>query len=94
MKMPYDRPMWDPTATLYAVRASSFGLSPRGTITVDDAGRTHFAANPQGLHRYLTATPEQASAALRAIIDLAARPPDRLIPSPKERAAQAVPAAR
>jgi purine nucleosidase len=94
MKMPYDRPMWDPTATLYAVRASSFTLSPRGTITVDDTGRTHFAANPQGRHQYLTATPEQARAALRAIIELASRPPDRLMPPPKERAAQPVPAAR
>jgi purine nucleosidase len=94
MKMPYDRPMWDPTATLYAVRASSFSLSPRGTITVDDTGRTHFAANPQGRHQYLTATPEQASAALRAIIELASRPPDRLMPPPKERTSQPVPAAR
>jgi inosine-uridine nucleoside N-ribohydrolase len=93
-KMPYDRPMWDPTATLYAVRASSFSLSPRGTITVDDTGRTHFAANPQGQHQYLTATPEQAKAALHAIIELASRPPDRLMPPSKERAAQAVPAAR
>jgi len=82
-KMPYDRPMWDPTATLYAVRVSSFSLSPRGTITVDDAGRTHFAANPQGRHQYLTATPEQASAVLVAIIELASRPPDRLMPAPK-----------
>jgi inosine-uridine nucleoside N-ribohydrolase len=82
-KMPYDRPMWDPTATLYAVRASSFSLSARGTITVDDTGRTHFAANPQGRHQYLTSTPEQASAALRAIIELASCPPDRMMPAPK-----------
>ena len=94
MKMPYDRPMWDPTATLYAVRAPSFSLSPRGTISVDDTGRTHFTANPQGRHQYLTATPEQAKAALRAIIELASRPPDRLMPPPKERASQPVPAAR
>jgi inosine-uridine nucleoside N-ribohydrolase len=94
MKMPYDRPMWDPTAALYAVHPSSFSLSPRGTITVDDTGRTHFAANPQGQHQYLTATAEQASAALRAIIELASRPPDRLRPLEKEHAAQPVPAAR
>ena len=46
----------------------------------------------------LTATPEQASAALRAIIELASRPPDRLLPPPKERKlsreSQPVPAAR
>ena len=94
MKMPYDRPMWDPTATLFAVRASSFSLSPRGTITVDDAGRTHFTANAKGQHQYLTATPEQAKAALAAIIELASRPPDRLMPGPKGHKLQPVPAGR
>jgi inosine-uridine nucleoside N-ribohydrolase len=77
MKMPYDRPMWDPTATLYAVRPDSFSLSAPGVITVDDEGRTHFAPDANGRHRYLIATPEQNAAALRAIIELASRPPDR-----------------
>ena len=75
MKMPYDRPMWDPTATLYAVRPDSFSLSPPGIITVDDQGRTHFTAGNNGRHRYLIASPEQRSAALRAIIELASSPP-------------------
>ncbi len=75
MKMPYDRPMWDPTAALYAVRPKLFSLSPRGTITVDDEGRTHFTAGSKGRHRYLTASPEQCSAALRAIIELASSRP-------------------
>ena len=74
-KMPYDRPMWDPTATLYAVRRNSFSLSPHGTISVDDEGRTHFTASDSGRHQYLLATPEQGAAALRAIIELASRPP-------------------
>ena len=77
MKMPYDRPMWDPTATLYAVRPDAFSLSATGVITVDDKGRTHFAADANGRHRYLIATPEQNAAALRSIIQLASRPPDR-----------------
>jgi len=77
MKMPYDRPMWDPTATLYAVRPDAFSLSAPGVITVDDEGRTHFAADAKGRHRYLIATPDQNAAALRAIIELASRPPDR-----------------
>jgi inosine-uridine nucleoside N-ribohydrolase len=75
MKMPYDRPMWDPTAVLYAVRPGSFSLSPRGAITVDDEGRTHFTAGDKGKHRYLMASPEQRTAALRAIIELASSPP-------------------
>ena len=81
MKMPYDRPMWDPTATLYAVRPDSFSLSPPGVITVDEKGRTHFAADTSGRHHYLIATPEQNDAAVRAIIELASRPPDRLVPN-------------
>jgi inosine-uridine nucleoside N-ribohydrolase len=79
MKMPYDRPMWDPTATLYAVRPDSFSLSAAGVITVDGEGRTHFAPDAGGRHRYLIATPEQNAAALRAIMELASRPPDRLV---------------
>jgi len=78
MKMPYDRPMWDPTAVLYAVRPDSFSLSSPGKIDVDDRGRTHFSADPQGKHRYLVASPEQGTAALRAIVELASQPPDRL----------------
>jgi len=80
MKMPYDRPMWDPTATLYAVRPDSFSLSGPGVITVDDQGRTHFTADAKGKHRYLIPTPEQNAAALRAIIELASQPPNRSQP--------------
>jgi hypothetical protein len=71
--------MWDPTATLYAVRPDSFSLSAAGVITVDGEGRTHFAPDAGGRHRYLIATPEQNAAALRAIMELASRPPDRLV---------------
>ena len=80
MKMPYDRPMWDPTAVLYAVRPGYFSTSPRGAIGVDEEGRTHFTANPKGIHRYLIVSANQRSRALRAIIELASRPPDRLRP--------------
>lgn len=77
MKMPYDRPMWDPTAVLYAVRSARFALSPNGVITVDDQGRTHFSADPAGKHQYLTPSAVQQTDAVRAIIELASRPPDR-----------------
>lgn len=79
MKMPYDRPTWDLTATLYAVRpdAGYFGLSAPGTVTVDDGGITHFAESPKGRQRYLTVTPEQRRKILAAMIELASAPPDR-----------------
>jgi len=44
MKMPYDRPTWDLTSTLYAIRKerSSFNLSPPGRVVVEDGGVTRF----------------------------------------------------
>ena len=79
MKMPYDRPTWDLTAALYAIRpdAGYFGLSAPGTITVDDGAITHFTESPTGKQRYLTVTPEQRVKVLAAMIELASAPPDR-----------------
>jgi inosine-uridine nucleoside N-ribohydrolase len=89
MKMPYDRPMWDPTAVLYAVRPAAFALSPRGVITVDGKGHTHFTTDPAGTHQYLTPTAVQHTDAVRAIIELTSRPPDRLHSEAKPHGAQA-----
>jgi inosine-uridine nucleoside N-ribohydrolase len=79
MKMPYDRPTWDLTAALYAVRpdAGYFNLSPPGRVTVDDAGRTHFAETPGGKHRYLILTETQKARTLEALILLATQPVSR-----------------
>ena len=78
MPMPYDRPTWDLTAVLYAVRPKdSFGLSPKGRVAVDDKGATTFTPDPTGPHQYLTATPEQARHALAQMIELASRPPGK-----------------
>jgi inosine-uridine nucleoside N-ribohydrolase len=44
-KMPYDRPTWDLTAVLEAVRPDRyFGRSENGTVSVDANGVTHFTA--------------------------------------------------
>ena len=78
MPMPYDRPTWDLTAVLYAVRPKdSFGLSAKGRVAVDDRGVTTFTEDPRGPHQYLTATPEQAKRALAQMIELASRAPGR-----------------
>jgi inosine-uridine nucleoside N-ribohydrolase len=76
-KMPYDRPTWDLTAALYAVRpdAGYFGLSAPGAITVDDSGITHFQEATTGRHRYLVVTPEQRRKVLEAMIAFASAPP-------------------
>jgi inosine-uridine nucleoside N-ribohydrolase len=75
--MPYDRPMWDPSAVLYAVEpdAGYFTVSEVGTVTVTDDAYTRFEAHEGGQHRYLSVTPEQAAAARARIVELVTRRP-------------------
>jgi inosine-uridine nucleoside N-ribohydrolase len=77
MKMPYDRPTWDLTAVLYAVRPDDayFSLSPPGTITVQPDGGSRFGASASGNHHYLVLTDEQRVKTLEAMIVLASQPP-------------------
>ena len=79
MPMPYDRPTWDLTAALFAVRPDGgyFSLSPPGVITSDPAGRTHFEPKPGGRHRYLLVNEGQRARTLECMILLASQPPGR-----------------
>ncbi|MFO1022352.1 MAG: nucleoside hydrolase [Planctomycetales bacterium] len=79
LKMPYNRPTWDLTSVLYAVRPNRgyFGLSEPGTITVDNQEITQFAPSKDGKHRYLTATPEQLVRVKEALVQLASEPPPK-----------------
>ncbi len=76
MKMPYDRPTWDLTAVLYALRPDGgyFNVSAPGRITVDEQGQTHFQASPEGKHRYLILTDAQKARTLEALVLLATEP--------------------
>lgn len=49
------RHSWDPATAVYAVEGAGdrFEESPRGTVTVDDEGRTVLHADPAGLHSVL-----------------------------------------
>jgi inosine-uridine nucleoside N-ribohydrolase len=75
-KFPYDRPTWDLTSVLYAVRPGSgyFTLSNSGTVTVADDGRTVFTAGA-GRHRYLIVDDRQRAKVLTSMIELASAPP-------------------
>jgi inosine-uridine nucleoside N-ribohydrolase len=74
--MPYDRPTWDLTAALYAVRpdAGYFTLSPPGRITSDAQGRTQFHPDPTGLHHYLVLPDSQRARIVQLMVDLASQP--------------------
>lgn len=64
--MPYDRPMWDPTALLYAVEGDKwFTVSPKGKVAVEGEGSTLFTEDEAGDRQYLSVNPEQA----KAIVD-------------------------
>ena len=76
-KMPFERPCWDLTSVLIAVRPDHgyFGLSDPGTIRFDDAMVTHFTPAAAGRHRYLTLTPQQAVRVREACSQLVSQPP-------------------
>lgn len=77
---PHNRPSWDLTSVLYAVLPGKeyFGLSSKGTVSIDDKGLTTFAADENGRHQYLTLSPEQQIRVTEALIQLASAPPARL----------------
>lgn len=76
-RMPYDRPTWDLTSVLYAVRPDRgyFGLSQPGTIEVDEKGVTGFHAMPDGKHRHLSVDRQQIERVREALVLLASQPP-------------------
>jgi inosine-uridine nucleoside N-ribohydrolase len=78
-KMPYDRPTWDLTAALVAVRSDHhyFGLSAKGTIHVEENGTTRFEAGG-GDRQYLLLDQSQRSRVLEALTLLASEPPHQV----------------
>jgi inosine-uridine nucleoside N-ribohydrolase len=76
-KMPYDRPTWDLTAVLEAVRpARYFGRSENGTVTVSVDGVTHFTAGG-GDRQFLRLDPAKRAEILSVLELLASEPPAR-----------------
>lgn len=75
-RMPFERPCWDLTSVLIAVRPQRnyFGLSAPGTIRFDDAMVTQFTPDRAGKHRYLNLTPQQAIRAREAFAQLVSQP--------------------
>lgn len=79
----HDRPSWDLTSVLYAVRPGDgyFGLSPKGTVGVADDGFTTFTPAATGNHRYLKMNGMQAARVIEVQRALVSQPPVRHQPS-------------
>lgn len=78
MPTPHERPNWDLTSVLYAVRPTRdyFSLSEPGTVTVDENGVTRHVADPAGKHRYLIVDDRQRAQVRESLAVLASQPPD------------------
>jgi hypothetical protein len=76
---PHERPTWDLTSVLYAVRPDRdyFGLSPSGWVTVEEDGFTRFVPAPEGRDRYLLLNEAQVVRVKEALVQLASQPPGR-----------------
>lgn len=76
-KMPYDRPTYDLTSVLYAVRPDRnyFGVSSPGKFIVNVQGKLEYSADPNGTQRYLTVTPEQIVRTQEVLESLSSQPP-------------------
>jgi len=75
---PHERPTWDLTSVLYAVRPDRdyFGLSSPGQATVEKDGFTRFTPAPEGRHRYLLLSADQIVRVKEALVQLASQPPE------------------
>ncbi|MFO0869996.1 MAG: nucleoside hydrolase [Pirellulales bacterium] len=73
---PHERPTWDLTAVLYAVRpeAGYFDLSPPGRVTVEADGFTRFVPQAQGRDRFLVLSDRQAPRVREALVQLSSQP--------------------
>ncbi|WP_237607596.1 nucleoside hydrolase [Roseimaritima sediminicola] len=74
---PHDRPTWDLTSVLQAVRPEHgyFDLSETGRVQVADDGLTTFEASADGRDRYLILRKDQTARAREALVQLSSQPP-------------------
>ncbi len=75
---PHDRPTWDLTSVLYAIRPdrSYFDLSSPGRVHVADDGLTTFEAIDKGRDQYLIIRDEQKPRTTESLVQLSSQPPN------------------
>lgn len=69
-RMPYDRPTWDLTAVLYAVKQKSslFEISDSGYISIDETGCSQFTPSVNGKHYYLLMDDEKVPLIINELV--------------------------
>ena len=74
---PHDRPTWDLTSVLQAVRPDHgyFDLSATGRVYVADDGLTTFDESTDGRDRYLILREDQKGRAREVLVQLSSQPP-------------------
>ncbi|MEM9644944.1 MAG: nucleoside hydrolase [Planctomycetota bacterium] len=74
---PHNRPTWDLTSVLQAVRPDHgyFQLSPIGRVSVADDGLTTFTPTDEGRHRYLIIPEADKPRTTEALVLLSSEPP-------------------
>ena len=79
MPPPHERPTWDLTAVLQAVRpdAGYFELSPPGKVVVEKDGFTRFTPAAQGRDRFLVLPERMVGRAREALVQLSSQPPGK-----------------
>lgn len=76
---PHDRPTWDLTSVLFAVRpdAGDFQVSEPGKVAVNEEGYTSFTPQPDGRDRYLILPPDGKKRVIDTLIELSKQAPDK-----------------
>lgn len=74
---PHNRPTWDLTSVLHALRPNRgyFDLSSPGRVSVADDGLTIFEETADGRDRYLILRDDQKGRAIEALVQLSSQPP-------------------
>ncbi len=76
-KMPYNRPLWDPTAVLFAAEPNGgyATLSKSGFVTVDQKSITDFTEDKASNRRYYIVNDKQRAKIVRRVVELTLRTP-------------------
>lgn len=80
-QMPYNRPLWDPTAVLFAVEGHKgyASLSQKGYVTVDQKDITDFTVDKQSNRRYYIVNDRQRAAIVRRIVEVTKMRPKNIV---------------